>query len=708
MDAAVALAEAGDYRAAVAAFGALALADPSAAARAHESRAQCLLELDAADADADALAAAALAAELDTSFLAARVTRARCHMRLRQWAEAAACYAAAGAEAPPAEAADAARLAAEALVERLPLNDGRFVRVQQRRPASGSGCGCGAGTASGAGTGGSVWEAGIVLARWADHAFPAGYWRGKTVLELGCGTGLVGLACAALGATAVLTDASPEAVALAAANAAANADLLAAAGGAARAEPLDWEADETERAPPPPGGSAAACGRAGTALPVRPDCVMCADAVFSDTALRSGRLVALLAAASRGGASVFLAHKRRHASVDAALLEALRVAGVAVDEQPLETLDPDYRSERIAVFALAASPLLHVAIAAPPRPLRPPSSSEPPPLSLSSLSLSLSPPPPPLPRVLVVGDGDYSYGLLLANARRAARGTAAGLAVTGFDPPEALAERHPGAAATMAALEAAGATAAAGVDAREAAQLAAAGGPFDEVVFMFPQAPERRKIDRHRALLRGFFAAAASPGVLAAAGRVRVALLAGQGGSRFEPEGKRRPPGDTWQLVECAAAAGLVLTACVPARVEALFPFGYASKGFRGQDRGFLNDGTDGLCHVLRRPGGAAVAVDPPTHSRDVSFYREAGVGDAACDAAFLALAHATAAERGAAVRGCDVFDSGYVEPATGREARGYRLKLSGPVLCRAAASDVADGILAAIEGGRLGGAAVR
>jgi hypothetical protein len=52
-----------------------------------------------------------------------------------------------------------------------------------------------------------VWDGAILLAKVLEHWLGRGGLSGKRVLELGCGTGVVGLAAAALGATAVhLTD----------------------------------------------------------------------------------------------------------------------------------------------------------------------------------------------------------------------------------------------------------------------------------------------------------------------------------------------------------------------------------------------------------------------------------------------------------------------------------------------------------------------
>ncbi len=46
-----------------------------------------------------------------------------------------------------------------------------------------------------------VWDAAIVLCKFLENGsfFPAGYWKGKNVVDLGSGTGVVGLAAGALG-----------------------------------------------------------------------------------------------------------------------------------------------------------------------------------------------------------------------------------------------------------------------------------------------------------------------------------------------------------------------------------------------------------------------------------------------------------------------------------------------------------------------------
>jgi predicted nicotinamide N-methyase len=69
------------------------------------------------------------------------------------------------------------------------------------------------GELTGLGTGGNVWNAVIVFSKWLEKNYGAGkhqdLWKGKTILELGSGTGMGGIACAQImkGAShIVLTD----------------------------------------------------------------------------------------------------------------------------------------------------------------------------------------------------------------------------------------------------------------------------------------------------------------------------------------------------------------------------------------------------------------------------------------------------------------------------------------------------------------------
>ena len=95
-----------------------------------------------------------------------------------------------------------------------PLPSGRHIFLRTL-PADGGGS---------LGTGGRVWHSAQAMCHWLHQRLPAG----ARVLELGSGTGAVGIFCAGLGASHVaLTDEREELLALAAHNWRRNAGLVA-------------------------------------------------------------------------------------------------------------------------------------------------------------------------------------------------------------------------------------------------------------------------------------------------------------------------------------------------------------------------------------------------------------------------------------------------------------------------------------------------
>jgi predicted nicotinamide N-methyase len=165
--------------------------------------------------------------------------------------------------------------------------------------------------------------------------------QGQLALELGAGTGLVGLAAAAgPGLHVTLTDREAE-LQLLQQNVAANALLCQAAGGAAAVAAFDWSTAS------PAGGSSAPAGQGvqGNASTIpelhshlrRPwDWALCADAVYSMAQVQP--FVSALrhvCSAWSPGCRVLLAHKHRHAAVDEALFAALGGAGFRRQERTL-------------------------------------------------------------------------------------------------------------------------------------------------------------------------------------------------------------------------------------------------------------------------------------------------------------------------------------------------------------------------------------
>lgn len=61
-------------------------------------------------------------------------------------------------------------------------------------------------------TGSALWDAAIVLASYfcSERSFPAGFWHGKKVCEIGAGCGVTGIVAAQLGADVVLTELEDE------------------------------------------------------------------------------------------------------------------------------------------------------------------------------------------------------------------------------------------------------------------------------------------------------------------------------------------------------------------------------------------------------------------------------------------------------------------------------------------------------------------
>ena len=88
----------------------------------------------------------------------------------------------------------------------------------------------------------TIWDAGLVLANYLCEGRGGGWsgrLKGRRAVDLGSGTGVVGLAAAALGADVVLTD-LPECLPILELNVRQNAAAVAAAGGSACALPLRW------------------------------------------------------------------------------------------------------------------------------------------------------------------------------------------------------------------------------------------------------------------------------------------------------------------------------------------------------------------------------------------------------------------------------------------------------------------------------------
>lgn len=167
------------------------------------------------------------------------------------------------------------------------------------------------------GVGGNLWGAALVLCRFlASSSRPPGrYLNGKRILELGSGTGAVGLAAASLGADVTLTDLL-QVLPLTASNMAANS--LCSPGTSLAL--LDWKV---------------VANWPKDALP-NYDVILCSDVLYwsdvvSDLAAVLGRLL------QNGKTTLLWCWVRRHEHVARELWRALAAQGIVVGRLPLET-----------------------------------------------------------------------------------------------------------------------------------------------------------------------------------------------------------------------------------------------------------------------------------------------------------------------------------------------------------------------------------
>ncbi|PRW21012.1 hypothetical protein C2E21_8522 [Chlorella sorokiniana] len=165
-----------------------------------------------------------------------------------------------------------------------------------------------------------VWQAGFVLADLLLRRPPFGSWHGATVLDLGCGTGLVGVLLALAGAEVTLSD-QPHVVPLADANAQAN---LTPGLHRWRVLPYVWGQGDAAAALLPP------------ALVPPPEAAYEA-------------LAATLRALAAPHTLVLLAYKRRGLQEDR-LQELLESRGFAVQEVPQGQLAEEYRGGTYCVL----------------------------------------------------------------------------------------------------------------------------------------------------------------------------------------------------------------------------------------------------------------------------------------------------------------------------------------------------------------------
>lgn len=177
-----------------------------------------------------------------------------------------------------------------------------------------------------------VWDSGLVLAKYLEykHCFLKGHWKNKYVIELGAGTGLVGLTAACLGASVLLTD-LPALLPLLELNLTENGDKLQ---GNTEARVLKWGQDVSAF--------------------VKPDVILVADCIYYQQSLEP--LVVTLKELSDHNTEILMSYEERETGNKPMLQK--RFFELIEDDFLLEELQgrelhPDYTSPDIHVIRLS-------------------------------------------------------------------------------------------------------------------------------------------------------------------------------------------------------------------------------------------------------------------------------------------------------------------------------------------------------------------
>ncbi|TMW66775.1 hypothetical protein Poli38472_014087 [Pythium oligandrum] len=189
---------------------------------------------------------------------------------------------------------------------------------------------------SGLGTGLTTWDGSIVLAKYLEHRFGNGQLHGKRVLEVGAGTGLVGISAGLLGAEQVLlTD-----LAYTMDNLARNVELTGqhAQQIKARVQPveLDWFQPRSDL------GDF--------------DLILASDVVWVEELVRPlVQTLQTLVRNSQRSTRVLMSHQTRSVLTDERLFRELEAHGFQRRLVPTAELHPDFVSDRIRVWELELS-----------------------------------------------------------------------------------------------------------------------------------------------------------------------------------------------------------------------------------------------------------------------------------------------------------------------------------------------------------------
>lgn len=186
---------------------------------------------------------------------------------------------------------------------------------------------------TGEGTGHTVWDGGVVLAKYLEVAFPSGL-VGKTVLELGAGTGIVGVVASVLGAERVILSDLDYVMETLKDTVERNRDVLR---GEVECLALDWTAPSDVDALGPI------------------DVVLASDVVWVQDLIVPfvNTLARITAAGAEGKApTVLLSHQTRSTAGDEALFRELGAKGLVAEEVPLAEHHSEFRAEPIHIYRI--------------------------------------------------------------------------------------------------------------------------------------------------------------------------------------------------------------------------------------------------------------------------------------------------------------------------------------------------------------------
>ncbi|XP_059814183.1 protein-lysine methyltransferase METTL21D [Hypanus sabinus] len=177
-----------------------------------------------------------------------------------------------------------------------------------------------------------VWDAALVLAKYLEtssfYRGSAHVFSGKSVVELGSGTGVVGLMASTLGANVILTDLE-ELQDLLNINIKDNKHLVT---GSIEAKVLKW-------------------GETVKDLPSEPDYILVADCIYYEQSLEP--LLKTIKDISGNKTAIILCYEERtmgnNPEIESQFFELLQI-DFEIEEIPLDQQDEEYRSEDIHVL----------------------------------------------------------------------------------------------------------------------------------------------------------------------------------------------------------------------------------------------------------------------------------------------------------------------------------------------------------------------